>query len=92
MQNKYLRFGRSYHLTSDGRKAEQKRGTRYERTSLKSRREERIGTQKSDERKEQKRNGKVCRSAFALSHRTWAAGGGTGHQLAVVAYRSDQLY
>ena len=35
---------------------------------------------------------KTNQTVFALSHMTGQGTGGTGHQLAVVAYRDEQLY
>ena len=47
----YLCFGKPHRLKSDERKEERKRGTKYERKSLRSIKEERRGTEKSEERK-----------------------------------------
>ena len=74
MNVNYFTVGKPHRIESDERKEERKRGTKYERKSLKSGKEERIGTEKFEEQKrgtkeerksltkgkeERNRNGKV---------------------------------
>ena len=60
-KNNYLCFGKPHLSRNDERKEERKRGTTYERKSLKRVKEEYRGTEKSEERK----NGKVSRTEQA---------------------------